>query len=450
MLNALAVGILVIACPLRSASAQTSDDSTRSGSGRWHPYLLGSQINVIGQDLRPMRSPYEGPNSLTALGDSKISHAYGVYTGIDVGHGLQGYLDVEMVRGKGISRVVGLAGPTNGDVLRQGTVDLGSGPYVARAFVRYTHSFSGRERDTLSAAPDQVPGIVSADRFEITAGKFAVSDLFDVNRYANSTRQQFMNWSLFQNTAWDFAADTRGYTNGVAIAWIHPVWTVRAGSFQMPHEANGNVFDSDLKRARGDQIEVALTIPRTGTTGRILGFVNHARMGSYTEALAIGASLRQAPAIALDDRPGREKYGFGLNLEQPLADAGETGIFARFGWNDGKNESFAFTEVDQHVSVGAQVSGAHWGRANDRVGVGAVREGIARVHSTYLSAGGVGFLLGDGRLTYGAEQIFEGYYRLQAGRYLQLSPDVQRVRNPGYNSDRGPALVGSLRVNLRY
>jgi high affinity Mn2+ porin len=397
-----------------------------------------------------MRSPYAGPNSLLAGGDSKISHAYGVYTGVDAGHGLQAYLDVEMIRGKGISSVLGLAGPTNGDVLRQGTVDLGSGPYVARAFVRYTHYLSGHQRDTLNAAPDQIPGTASSNRLEITAGKFAVSDLFDVNRYANSTRQQFMNWSLFQNSAWDFAADTRGYSNGVAIAWIHPEWTLRAGSVQMPHEANGNVFDSDLRRARGDQMELAFTIPRTKTTARILGYMNHARMGNYAEALAIGASLRQVPNIAADDRPGRKKYGFGLNLEQPLTDEGETGVFARFGWDDGKNESFAFTEVDRHISAGAQISGAHWGRANDRIGVAGVGEGVVAVHRTYLAAGGLGFLLGDGRLNYGPEQILEAYYRLQTGRYLQFSPDVQSIRNPGYNRDRGPALVGSLRANLRY
>ena len=450
MLRALILGILATAAPLSAAVAQTSADSAGTGSARWHPYLLGTQINVIAQALRPLRSPYEGFNSLAARGDSKISHAYGVYGGVDAGHGLQAYLDVEMVRGKGISRVVGLAGPTNGDVLRQGTVDLGSGPYVARAFVRYTRSFSSDQRDTLNAAPDQIPGTVSADRIEITAGKLAVSDLFDLNRYANSTRQQFMNWSLFQNTAWDFAADTRGYSNGVAIAWIHPAWTIRAGSFQMPHEANGNVFDSDLRRARGDQIELTLTARRAGTTGRILGYMNHARMGNYAEALATGASLGQVPDIAGDDRPGREKYGFGLNLEQPVSDGGETGVFARLGWNDGRNESFAFTEVDRHISAGIQVSGVHWGRANDSMGLAGVREGIVAAHRTYLATGGLGFLLGDGRLTYGPEQIVEGYYRLQAGRYLQLSADVQGIRNPGYNRDRGPALVGSLRVNFRY
>ncbi|HXL86102.1 MAG TPA: carbohydrate porin, partial [Gemmatimonadaceae bacterium] len=355
----------------RAVGAQVLPDSSRAGSAAWRPYLLGTQINVIGQDLRPFRSPYEGTNSLRSRGDSKISHAYGVYGGIDAGHGLQAYLDAEMIRGKGISNVVGLGGPTNGDVLRQGTADLGSGPYVARAFLRYTVAFSSRERDTLQRAPDQVPAIVPAHRLELTAGKLAASDLFDLNRYANSTRQQFMNWSLFQNTAWDFAADTRGYSNGVAVAWIHPGWALRAGSFQMPHEANGNVFDSDLRRARGDQIELTLTAPRTQTTARILAYLNHARMGSYAEALALGRAQGRPPDIAANDQPGRTKYGYGLNVEQPLADDGETGLFARFGWSDGRNESFAFTEVDRHLSFGAQLAGGHWGRVNDRIGLGA-------------------------------------------------------------------------------
>jgi hypothetical protein len=450
MWRAVAATLTLLACATGAAGAQSRSDSSGVGSAAWHTYLLGTQINVIGQDLRPFRSPYQGPNSLESRGDAKISHAYGVYGGIDAGHGLQGYLDAEMIRGMGISRVVGLAGPTNGDVLRQGTADLGSGPYVARAFLRYTIAFASAERDTLQRAPDQVPTIESARRLEFTVGKLAASDLFDVNRYANSTRQQFMNWSLFQNTAWDFAADTRGYTNGVAVSWIHPGWTLRAGSFQMPHEANGNVFDSDLRRARGEQVELTLTTPRTQTTARILGYLNHARMGSYADAIAVARTQGRAPDVAADDRPGRTKYGFGVNVEQPLGDDGETGLFARFGWSDGRNESFAFTEVDRHLSVGAQLAGSHWGRTDDRIGLGAVREGIVALHRDYLSAGGIGFLLGDGRLNYGSEEIVEGYYRLQAGPYLQLTPDVQHIRNPGYNRDRGPATVLSLRMNLRY
>ena len=436
----------------RAPVSTTGDSSTSAApsSDDWTARVLGTQVNVIAQDLRPFHSPYSGINSLRARGDSKISHAYGGYIGVQAGRSLQGYLDIEMIRGKGVSRVTGLAGPTNGDVLRQGTFDLGNGPYVARAFIRYTVPLAGERLDTLQRGTDQLPGIVSKHRIDITAGKFAASDLFDLNRYANSTRQQFMNWDLFQNTTWDFAADTRGYTNGVALAWIHPLWILRLGGFQMPTVANGNKFDSDLRRAHGDQIELTLTAPATGTVVRILGYMNHARMGSYGEALVIARSNGSIPDIAADGKPGRSKYGWGANVEQPLADNGETGAFARIGGDDGRNESFVFTEVDRHISAGVQVSGAHWNRTDDRLGIAGAETGIVMVHREYLAAGGIGFLLGDGKLNYGPEQLAEAYYRAQLGTYFQLSPDVQYIHNPGYNRDRGPATVYSIRVNLRY
>ena len=217
----------------------------------WLPKLLGFQLTVIGQWLPSFSSPYSGPNSLVATGDHAVSHTYGIYFGSRILRGLGAYLDFEMAKGNGISRVTGLGGPTNGDVIRQGSADLGTGPYVARGFLRYSIRF-GSDSTHLTRQQDQVPGWTGTRRLEIIAGKLAASDLFDLNRYANGTRVQFLNWGLFQNTAWDFAADTRGYTNGLALGYVAPRWALRAGSFQMPRVANGNVFDGDLGRARGD------------------------------------------------------------------------------------------------------------------------------------------------------------------------------------------------------
>ena len=406
-------------------------------------------------------SPYSGTNSLIATGDHAVSHVYGMYLGatpFSWGPAgakqarLEAYVDVEMARGHGLSRATGLAGVTNGDVLRAGSADLGNGPYVARAFLRYVQPLAEHaDTDTASRAPDQLARITASHRLEVTAGKLAASDLFDLNRYANTTRTQFLNWSLFQNTAWDFAADTRGYTNGVAVAWITPHWSLRAGSFQMPREANGNRFDADLQNARGDNVELTLAPPiARAPTIRLLGFQNRARMGSYAEAMALAAQTGGVPDIVANDRPGRLKRGWGVNVEQPIADAGETGAFLRVGANDGKNESFAFTEVERHVSAGLQIAGTRWRRRDDRFAIAAVQHGIVRDHQTYLAAGGIGFLLGDGRLAYAPERILEAYYRIQFGRYLQASPDLQCIWNPGYNRDRGPVRVVSLRVNLRY
>jgi len=412
--------------------------------------LLGAQINVIGQRLQPLHSPYTGILSLRPTGDTQMSEAFGVYLGGVLPAGFQAYLDVEMIRGNGVSSSSGLAGVTNGDVIRQGTVDLGKNPYVARAFLRYAISLGGPARDTLARAQDQAAMTLPSRRLEINAGRFAVTDLMDLNRYANSTRLQFQNWALFQNTAWDYAADTRGYSVGVAAAWITPRWALRAAAFQMPTFANGNVLDGDLAHAQGDQVELTVMPGAAGTVVRVLGYLNHARMGSYADAMRVAQQTGQAPNIVADNRPGRAKYGFGLNVEQPLADAGETGLFARLGWSDGRNESFAFTEVDRHASAGVQLSGVRWGRRSDVVGLGVVDHALSSLHQEYLAMGGHGFLLGDGQLHYGHERILEGYYRVQLGRFVQVSPDVQQIWNPGYNRDRGPATVFALRLNARY
>ena len=419
------------------------------GSAAWVPQVLGTQVTVIAQRLAQFDAGYSGPMSLVASGDRAVSHSYGIYLGSRMFRGVDGYLDVEMARGSGISHASGLAGVTNGDVLRQGTADLGNGPYVARAFLRYGIPLSA-DVDSMPRGIDQLAVPVATRRMEVTAGKLAASDLFDVNRYANSTRYQFLNWGLFQNTAWDFAADTRGYTNGVAVAWITPRISLRAGSFQMPRQANGNVFDSDLRRARGDNVEVTLSPIQNGPVLRLLAYQNHARMGDYQAALARARTTGSTPDIVADDTPGRRKRGVGLNVEQPIADEGETGAFLRAGADNGTTESFAFTEVEGHLSGGVQVAGNHWGRRPDRLGIAGLRHTINSAHRDYLAAGGTGFLLGDGALRYGAETFLETYYRTQLGPYLQVGPDVQYVRNPGYNRDRGPAWVTTLRANLRY
>jgi carbohydrate-selective porin OprB len=218
----------------------------------------------------------------------------------------------------------------------------------------------------------------------------------------------------------------------------------------MPTFANGNVFDGDIAHARGDNLQLTLRPGALGTVLRLLAYQNHGRMGVYADALARASATGTVPDIVADDQPYRVKYGLGLSAEQPLADGGETGIFLRAGWNDGRTEDFCFTEVDRHLSLGLQATGRHWNRGDDRVGVAVLRHGLSSDHAAYLAAGGSGFLLGDGRLDYAHELIAELYYRLQVGRWIELSPDVQHVWNPGYNRDRGPATVLSLRLNARY
>ena len=265
-----------------------------------------------------------------------------------------------------------------------------------------------------------------------------------------------MNWSLWDNSAWDYAADTRGYTYGAVFGYISPHWSLKYGAYLMPVKANGQELEDVPGRARADNLELTLAPPGSGTIVRLLAYRNTARMGIYRDAIAIAAASGTVPDIVADDRQGRHKYGFGINIEQPLADDGETGAFARLGWNDGKTESFAFTEVDSLVSVGGQVSGRHWTRPEDHLAAAVAIEGLSGPHRDYLRAGGYGFLLGDGTLSYAHEQVLEIYYNAQLAsipipKYplkIQLSPDFQYIRNPAYNRDRGPVKFWAVRLHL--
>lgn len=413
------------------------------------PEITSAQFTMIRQNLRSFDSPYSGPLSLNDHGSTKSTYTAGVYLGWEPVKHTQFYLDFEKFQGEGISNATGLASLTDGDAVRAGASGLSHRVYTARAYVRQLIPLGDAAHD-VQRSQDQVTTSEPDTRIELKGGIMAVSDDFDHNRYANSTRTQFQNWSLFNNTAWDFAADTRGYTTGVLVGYVSPVWAARLGVYKMPQHANGQPLAA-LSQARGQNFEVSWTQPKAnGAVVRFLVYQNVATMGDYNEAILQGQLAGQAPDIQSDGKHDRHKNGVALNAELPLADDGETGLFTRLGWNDGHTESFAFTEMDRVLSVGAQVDGAHWGRGADRVGIAYVLGGLSSQHRAYLEAGGQGFVLGDGQLNYGSEQVLEAYYRFEPIKGLQWSPDVQYIVNPGFNRDRGPASVYGIRLHLEY
>jgi high affinity Mn2+ porin len=432
------VALLMVACGVASAEPA------------WTPQLLGLQFNGIYQNVPAFPSPYQGPNSFTTA-DGKgedFTQTYGVYLGSQLAPTLQIYLDAEWFLGNGVSNGVGLGGYVNGDVIRVGSTGLQKIPYVARLYLRYFIPLSS-ETEKVERGMDQISGDQPIARWEVKAGKFALADDFDQNRYANNNRTQFLNYDFLYNTAWDYAEDIRGYSYGFVTSLFQPRWKLAFGVFMEP-KADGTDFYYFNVRDCGYNMELTLKPNDVGTVIRVLSYFNEAQMGSYNAALALGSATSTPPNLMLVQKPGGTKYGFGLNVEQPLMDEGETGIFGRLGWNNGSHESWTYTESDRHASLGAQLSGVHWGRKEDRVGIAYGINGLSTPHKNYLAAGGSGILLGDGKLNYGLEQVIETYYRIQLGRYVQLSPDFQYIQNPGYNRDRGPAEVYSLRLRLSY
>jgi len=321
---------------------------------------------------------------------------------------------------------------------------LGATPYLARLIVRKTFALS-RDETTVERSPLGLAARVPERRIEVRAGKFGIADFLDTNSVLSDSHRQFTNWTVDNNGGYDYAADTRGYTYGVMVEVDAPRWSLRGAEALMPTVANGLDLDTDVGRARGENVEFEMR-PSSTSAIRVLGYANHANMGSYTEAIdAFAAGRDPRPTIEAHRAQGRVKYGVGVNVERAVA--GIVRVGARAGWNEGANESFAYTEVNSSLAAGVDVTGAPWRRTADRVGVAVVSNGISDAHREYLQLGGAGFLLGDGTLRYGRETIVESYYTATLWRGVSVSGGVQFVANPGYNRDRGPVLVQMFRLH---
>ena len=421
-------------------------------------YFIAGQANVIFQAHGPFHSPYEGPNSMLGRGEYKTSLVGTLFLGLELARNPRRHLEVlydeESAGGRGISEALGLAGFTNLDVVRNPT--LGPTPYMARVEVHATLGLSDKMTEA-DRGPFSLATEVPERRLELRVGKMGLPDTFDINSVGTDSHLQFLNWTVDNNGAYDYAADTRGYTWGAIAEYDDKNWSARYGLATMPTVANGIDMDWSLKRASGQNMEFEwrhrllgglVGSERKGVV-RALSYVNHAHMGLYRDAnKAFLAGKDATPDITRHETFGAVKYGFGLNAEQEVTDA--LRVFGRFGWNEGQHESFAYTEVDQTAEFGGDFAGRRWGRENDKLGLAFVSNAIKRDHQAYLRLGGLGFLLGDGKLNYARENILEGYYNMHAWRGVFYALDAQYVTHPGYNRDRGPVLVESVRMHVDF
>lgn len=427
------------------------------------PYLISGQANIVFQGHPGFHSPYAGANSMLGRGEYKVSLVGTLYLGVQV-HKYRRFntdliYDEESAGGRGISEALGLAGFTNLDVVRNPS--LGSKPYMARAQIHQTIGLSSKMVDT-DRTQFSLATRAPVRRIDLRVGKMSLPDVLDINGPGSDSHLQFLNWTADNNGAWDYAADTRGYTNAMVFEYDDHDFSARYALALMPTEANGITLSWHLDRARGENVELEyrslpvhrwLNAQRKGTL-RLLGFVNHANMGTYRDANNAALALRAAgnpaaiPDITAHPLVSAVKYGVGLNFEQELTKP--LRLFGRFGWNEGAHQSYAYTEVDQTFELGADLKGDGWGRTNDKVGVVGISNAIKRDHQRYLALGGQGFLLGDGRLHYAREDILEAYYTAHNWRGLFTSLDMQFLAHPGYNQDRGPVAVFAIRTHVDF
>jgi high affinity Mn2+ porin len=304
----------------------------------------------------------------------------------------------------------------------------------------------GGEQEKVEDAPNSIAGMRDISRVTLRIGKMASTDVFDDNRYSHDPRTQFLNWALMYNGAWDYPANVRGYDYGATLELNEKTWALRYGVWGEPTRANDPDIDPHFLKANGHAVELEERYTADDRPGklRLLAYLNNAHMGNYRQALR---EMPIDPDIALTRRY-RVKYGFGLNVEQELAD--DLGAWARLGWNDGHTESWAFTEIDATAAAGLVLQGKGWCRPRDQVGLALVANGLSNGHRDYLAAGGLGFALGDGRLRYGAEEIVETYYNWELRKGINVTFDFQGVEHPGYNKDRGPVAIAGVRVHFEY
>jgi hypothetical protein len=412
-------------------------------------FWLTGQANFIFQTHPPFHADYSGKNSLDPNYEKATSRVLTLYTGLRLNNSTELLMDVEEAGGAALSTGLGLAGFTNLDIVRNPL--LSKAPYLARGMIHKVFALSKdkveNERTYLSLF-DELP----RRRLEIRFGKFSMVDFFDLNSVGSDTHFQFTNWTLDNNGAYDYAADTRGYTVGVTADFEERSWGVRFAEALMPKLANGIDLVWRPWQVHAENYEFELRrgfLPKKGGVVRALAYTNHANMGIYREAVAqFEQGLVAAPDITNHPWNITRKYGFGLNFEQNLARY--LVAFGRFGWNNGKTESFAYTEVDQTFAGGLGASGVIWHRRNDRAGVALASNAISKDHQNYLAVGGNGFLLGDGALSYGRENIVETYYTAHVWRGVYIAPGFQHVEHPGYNRARGPVSVPSFRLHLEF
>jgi high affinity Mn2+ porin len=407
-------------------------------------FAVHGQTTFLEQYAPPFHSPYIGPSSLIPnQGRETWDATLGV--GVKLWRGAELWFDPEIDQGFGLSGTEGVAGFPAGTAFKVGS----SVPYarIQKGFLRQTIDLGG-ESSKVDAGFNQFAGSETADRLVITLGKFGVTDVFDVNKYANNPRKDFMNWALINTGTFDYAADAWGYSYGVATEWYRGDWTLRGGWFDLGVLPNSEDLDTSFNQFQWLG-EIERRYELWGHPGKIAiaGFLSRARLGGFQDAINL-AQLTGTPADIAAVRKYQSRGGVSMNVEQEVTS--DLGLFMRAGWADGSVEPDAYTDVDRTVAAGLSLKGKQWGRPDDTFGLAGIVNDISNVHQQFFNAGGTGILVGDGMLPHpGPEQILETYYAFPV-LASTVTFDYQFILNPAYNRDRGPVSVLGARWHTEF
>lgn len=439
MLKPLVSCALVAASALWSVRALADDSAPQS-------WAVHGQSTFVLQANSRFRSPYQGPNSLDHRSHARETFDLTLYAGVRPWTGAEIWVNPEIDQGFGLSNTLGVAGFPSGEAYKVGKAN----PYakLPRWFLRQTVNLGGKT-EKVDADLNQLAGERSADRLVLTAGKFGVVDVFDTNEQAHDPRTDFLNWTVIDAGTFDYAANAWGYTYGAAAELYEGPWAVRGGIFALSDVPNSEKLDSSFgQNELVGEIEHRHSIGGHPGKLKLTMFRNRGRMGRFGDAIRL-AELTGRPADIAAVRRMQSRSGISFNLEQQIS--GATSLFVKGGLADGNIEPYEFTDVDRTIALGLTTNGRFWGRASDTFGIAGVVNMITGVHQRFLDLGGLGILIGDGKLPHpGPEQLVEAYYDVALAKFLHVSLDGQFIRNPGYNRDRGPVPVGAIRLHAQF
>ena len=428
--------------------ASTNDSIKKDTGSGWSFHF---QLTTIDQYHGYFHSPYSGHNSLQDTIEQDMSVTSTLFIGRRLWRYAAVYFNPEISGGRGFSSTTGIAGFPNGEIYRVGNPTPAA--YVARCYFQQSFALPGSHDPFSSEDKNQVNQFLPDKRLTFSVGKFSLGDFYDNNPYSHDPRSQFMNWVLMDNGAWDYPANTRGYTYAFVAQVITPKWFLTLSDALEPLVANGPDFDWNIGKTFGITAEAGYNYKVNDRDGGIsvLLYLNQNRAGNYENAIANynAGDLNALRIDSLTAYNGNKKYGIGINWNHPIGKY--IGVFVRAGWNDGKTGTWAFTEVDQTFTPGVSLNGAMCHRKKDTYGAALIIDGLSKQHRDFENEGGYQFIIGDGKLpNYSAEEIFETYYQTVFFNRFFLAFDYQYVQNPGYNADRGPVSIGSVRVHIEF
>jgi high affinity Mn2+ porin len=420
-------------------------------------WTIHGQVTAVYQYHPSFKAAYSGTNSLYSNAEGALSLTSTIFLGRKLWKGAAIYFNPELSGGQGFSHTIGMAGFPNGEIYRVGNPT--PTPFIARAYYQQMIAIGHSQKEFAETNANQLAGKRPESRIVISFGKFCIADFFDGNSYSHDARSQFLNWSLMAAGSWDFPADVRGYTSGLVVELIKPLWAVRFAAVRVPRTVNGILMDWNIDKANSETLEGEKSWSIKAHKGvlRATGFISFTKAPKFddaTKAIQSGDSLAIKTLIPIfmgqaeSTHYGGIKYGFGINAEQQL-DYG-VGVFIRGNWSDGHSAAWCFTQIDNSVQFGMNMKGAVWKRPLDNFGLAFVTNGLSPDQHRYLAAGGYGFIIGDGKLNYGRESILETYYRVQLASFLSITADYQFAIHPAYNKDRGPVHIAGIRIHMEF